>query len=433
MKFRVLPALLLALLVGVLAWSLLLRESQPRASAAREWKHVFLIVVDTLRRDHVSLYGDAARTPNMERLARKGQVFEAAVSSFHQTTMSTAAIFTGRTPSLEKADGGRMHWNGQTWCGLARMASDTEDTCIPAALPTLADGMRDAGYRTIGVVANELIYAPGGFERGFDEWIEIAPEIPPGYDENGVIDPSFEAARLRIATAVNAALFTALDGESGEQPLFVYLHYIDVHDHTLAREDYAEMVHLFDIRLGHLLDGLEARGLLSDSLLVLTSDHGEALGEEHGMPANKGHLGNPSFQTVLDVPLITSHVIKEDTDTFLRSQDIFDLMLRAAGTPGRDPQDIAREEQYLSEHAYQTYRKGRWKSTRPRDGGALVLFDLETDPRETRNVAAEHPAIVAEHQARLDEVAADLRAKAAEPARLKAYDEERLRRLGYIE
>ena len=108
-------------------------------------------------------------------------------------------------------------------------------------------------------------------------------------------------------------------------------------------------------------------------------------------------------------------------------------MLRAAGTPGRDPQDIAREEQYLSEHAYQTYRKGRWKSTRPRDGGTLALFDLQTDPGETRDVAAAHPEIVAEHQARLDTVAADLRAKVAEPAKLKAYDEERLRRLGYIE
>ena len=75
----------------------------PLVQQSADWKHIFLIVVDTLRRDHVSLYGDALRTPNMERLAAEGQVFDAATASFHQTTMSMAALFTGRTPSLEKS------------------------------------------------------------------------------------------------------------------------------------------------------------------------------------------------------------------------------------------------------------------------------------------------------------------------------------------
>ena len=419
---------LLAILVGGAA--LWVRTDR---AASRPWKHVFLIVVDTLRRDHVSLYGSAASTPNMERLARNGQVFDAAVSSFHQTTMSTGALFTGRTPSLERADGGRMHWNGDTWCGLARFAVDETDGCVPRALPTMAERLSESGYFTLGVVANELIYAPGGYERGFDEWIEIASEIPPGYDANGVIDPSFEAARLRVASAVNAALFAALDTRPGDRSLFVYLHYIDVHDHTMNPRTYSEMVEKFDDDIGELLDGLEARGLLEQSLLVLTSDHGEALGEIHAVPGNKGHLGNPSFQTLLDVPLITSGVLAEDSSTFVRSQDLFGLILRAVGVEAPPPMDIGRDEQYLSEHAFRTYRQGRWKSTQPRDGGPLVLFDLESDPAESQNVAAGHPEIVTAHQERIKAIASSLASRGEEPARLKPSDEERLRRLGYIE
>ena len=120
-------------------------------------QNILLIVVDTLRRDHVSAYADLARTPNMDRLAEGGQVARGAVSSFHQTTMSMSALFTGRTPSLEWADGERLEWNGKTWCGLTRFAQGPGDDCIPSSLPTLAEGMRGLGYRTIGVVANELL------------------------------------------------------------------------------------------------------------------------------------------------------------------------------------------------------------------------------------------------------------------------------------
>ena len=62
-------------------------------------ERIILIVADTLRRDHLSPYGSELETPAVARLARRGQVFTNAVSSFHQTTMSMAALFTGRTPS----------------------------------------------------------------------------------------------------------------------------------------------------------------------------------------------------------------------------------------------------------------------------------------------------------------------------------------------
>ncbi len=94
---------------------------------------------------------------------------------------------------------------------------------------------------------------------------------------------------------------------------------------------------------------------------------------------------------------------------------------------------MARDELFLSEHHYQAYGRGRWKSTQRRDGGSIALFDLDTDPGEARNVAAEHLEIRAEHRARLDELTGELSAHGAQPATLSSSEEERLRLLGYLE
>ena len=435
MKMKFFFSTILLVSAGLLGWNLYTRQSPPVPTQRSEtWNHVFLIVVDTLRRDHVSLYGDAARTPNMERLAAEGQIFNNVSASFHQTTMSMAALFTGRTPSLETVDGESLTWNGKTWCGLTRLAENDADSCIPRSVPTLAEEMRAIGFRTIGVVANELLYSPGGYERGFDEWIEIAPVDEPTGPFGNL---SKTVSSLRRAPAVNAELFRVLDEQEKDRALFVYLHYIDVHDYDARnpaelRKSYARSVASFDSDLGDLLSGLEARNLLSDSLLVLTSDHGEALGEKHGAPSTRSHFGNPSFEPVLQIPLITSRPIHSASDSFLRSQDLFDLLLSASGKSPGTP-EIAAEELFLSESRHQTYREGRWKSTRPREGGALILFDLEGDPGETLDVADQYPEIVARHGRRLDELSSDLATGAKVAPGLRPYDEERLRRLGYIE
>jgi len=64
-------------------------------------QRIILVLIDTLRRDHLSCYGSKVRTPHIDAVARRGQIFVNAYSSFHQTSMSMASLFTGRTPSLE--------------------------------------------------------------------------------------------------------------------------------------------------------------------------------------------------------------------------------------------------------------------------------------------------------------------------------------------
>ena len=181
--------------------------SQPR--------NIILIVVDTLRRDYVSPYGSTLSTPNVQRLADRGQVFSNAVASYHQTTMSMAALFTGRTPSTESGNPKKsLSWSGRHWCGMARFADGPDDSCVPQGMTTLAEDLREAGYSTLAVVSNRLLFAPAGFDQGFDRWIEVAarqsdlaPEILARHRsakrvhtalERALQSPPHEAFRLRV-------------------------------------------------------------------------------------------------------------------------------------------------------------------------------------------------------------------------------------------
>ena len=113
-----------------LPWTLALlglAACSPPEPAPKQPERIILIVADTLRRDFLSPYGSRLATPNVARLAESGQVFTNAVSSFHMTTMSMAAMFTGRTPSLEVGEDLRvLPWTSESWCGMARFATEEE-------------------------------------------------------------------------------------------------------------------------------------------------------------------------------------------------------------------------------------------------------------------------------------------------------------------
>ena len=414
------PAAILAcaLIVTSVSTSRVFDDQRPR--------HLVLIVVDTLRRDHVSAYGGRVATPNIDRLAARGQRFTNVLASFHQTSMSMGALFTGRTPSLEsghRAD--PLHWNGRHWCGLARFAVGEDKACLPQTLATLPEAMREAAYRTAAVVSNEFLYRPAGFDRGFDEWIEVA-ESP-----TGTADGGFAAKRARAAAHVNRAVGTVLD-RAASAPLFLYVHYMDAHDWDL-HGSYAEAVAVQDRGIGVLLDELSRRGVLDAARVVLTSDHGEALGERHALPGTHGHVGDPSFEPLLEIPLIVAPPVAIEPSRFLRTEDLFRLLRRWAGLSGGRGRDLERDELYLSEASYQTYRQGRWKSMRRRASGALHLFDLDADPGEERNVALRHPDVARGHVRRLGEIERTLAASGARATTLSGSDAARLRVLGYLE
>lgn len=404
-----------------------------------------LIVVDTLRRDFLSVYGATVETPNVDALAARGQVFDNYFASFHQTSMSMGSLFTGRTPSLEFNRIERpLFWNSATWCGLNRFATNRDETlCIPPEVPTLAEDVRAAGYWTIGIASNQFLYEPSGFSRGFDDWVEVGdkPEATGALARLKLPD----ASKTRFFRRVNEAAVSALD-RRGSDRFFLYVHYMDVHDYgNTSAKRYARAVQTVDWAIGDLLRELDERGLMDDTRVLVTSDHGERLSETHAVAGKPGHTGNPSFREVLAVPLIIAPPIDRDPDAFLRTEDLHGVIREVVGirTQAPDPAapvdaeaqpaGLADDELFLSEFDYRTYQRGRFKSSLKRDDGSFLLFDLEQDPGETRNVAAQHPEVAARHRVRMAEIAETISARRAVVERLTEDDRDRLRALGYLE
>jgi arylsulfatase A-like enzyme len=409
-------------------------------AAARRPARVILIVIDTLRRDHISAYRGFQSTPNIDSLARRGQLFTHLMASFHHTSTSMAALFTGRTPSLETEDPrSALPWSGGTRCGLARFAPAGGASCVPETLPTLAGRLREAGYWTIGVTSNAALYEPAGFGRGFDDWVEVgdqrldlkSPDAPSG-ERRSRGRWARNPAKSRRALPVNRAVIKALN-RRGSDRFFLYVHYMDVHDYTFEEVVYSEAVATVDRAVGRLLGNLEGAGLLEKAVVILTSDHGERLGERHAVAGRPGHFGNPSFQELLELPLIIAPPVVEDASIPLRTQDLHYLIQEIAGLHPEPVHHLAEGELFIAESEFRTYLDGRWKSTIRRSDERQFLFDLEADPGEGRDVAEANPEVATAHLRRIDELSREFSASSG-PAEGELSEREReiLEVLGYL-
>jgi arylsulfatase A-like enzyme len=395
-------------------------------------ERIIFILVDTLRRDHLSPYGADVKTPNIERLARNGIVYDHAYASFHVTTMSMGAIFSGRTPAISSGDPERsVAWNADNWCGVARFGTSEDGACFPEDMPLLGEVMRDRGYTTIGVTSNVLLSPPSGFSRGFDQWVEV-PDPGRGGRLALLKQTWKESSARRSASAVGAAVAGALARRKNDR-FFLYVHYMDVHDWAAVDVAYRDTVETVDRGIGKLLDLLEGEGLLEDAVVILTSDHGESLDEPHLVPTTPRHIGNPSFEPVLAVPLIVSGAELPHDGPLIRSEDLFRILLRLAGGDPEPRSDLLPDELFVSEIAYRTYRRGRWKSYSGRFDGTFRLVDLEADPGERRDVTSENAAIAASHRKRVDALTAKLAAPDAPLHEIGEEQLDRLRSLGYVE
>lgn len=388
-------------------------------------RHIVLILIDTLRRDALPMFGGETKTPHIAALAARGRAIPA-FASFHQTTMSMGALFTGHTPSIETGDpAAPLDWLPAVSCGMARFTRVfRDDVCLPDGVPTLGEKLRAAGYHTVGVVANPLLFDPAGFSRGFDSWQEVGqvkrhkPKL---------------AAASRTWQQVNAAVRKATAGLP-DAPVFLYVHYLDVHDWLYRGLRYPQAVEEMDRGVGDLLSILKGAGLLSDAAIVLAADHGELIDAKHVIESLPLHFGNPSYRDVLEIPLVLVGADDVKLPPFLRVEDLHYLLLELAGAKARGPRDLADGELFLTELMYQTYQKGRFKSFHRRDG-PLVLIDLEQDPGETRDVAAQHPDVVEAHRKRVEALTRKLAAEpsTAAPAKPSRKWLERLRALGYVQ
>ena len=251
-------------------------------------RHVVLVVVDTLRADHLGV-GGARRdaTPGLDRLARRGRWLTDAWSTAPWTPPSVMSIMTSLDPAV--------HGLADDGDSLARRR-----VRLAAPVRTLAQVLHERGWRTRGVTGGGGVGRRYGFDRGFEL-----------YDEPG--SPASED----VLEGVDRGL-AWLAGLGADERGFLFLHTYEVHQpdthHLFADEErgtpaqraaaaYDGDVAFADRELARLFDGLERRGLLERSVVVVTADHGENLHDRSagGRPVEHGHHLHGEL---LHVPLI---------------------------------------------------------------------------------------------------------------------------------
>lgn len=272
----------LLLVVGALLGIALLRwqdTGHDGMPAVLEPPNVLLISVDTLRADHLGVYGARLATPHIDRLATEGVVFEKTVSHVPVTLPSHASLFTGTYP---------IH-HGVRDNGSFRLEDDEE---------TLAELFRTAGYRTGAFIGSFALDSRFGLDQGFDVYDDF-------YGDSSAFNDFAISERPADAVLAPATKWIA---EQGETRWFAFVHLYDPHApynppapfrNTPPEDLYSAEVAYVDDALGRSLDELRERGSLENTLVVFTADHGEGLGE-HG---EKTH-GMFAYEATLHVPLI---------------------------------------------------------------------------------------------------------------------------------
>jgi hypothetical protein len=296
----------------------------PRAAASTTVAgrpNVLLIVLDTVRADHLSLYGYRRRTsPNLDHLGAESLVFDRARANATYSLASHASLFTGLPPSGHGARPIPNSWfKRHSTLNLAARNFRVRDD-----VPTLAQDLKTIGYSTAGISANDVFLARWtGLQRGFDAFEArarrryrfsplSAPFVAQILPRLGIPQVSFLQDTWRAPDITEAAIGWL---QAAPAPFFLFLNYFDAHSpydppggspfpgDGLGRDgdvaDYDGEIAFLDAHLGRLLQFMRDRGLLERTLVIVTSDHGEFFGE-HGL---FGHVP-VLYEPVLSVPLI---------------------------------------------------------------------------------------------------------------------------------
>ena len=431
--------------------------------------NIVVVVIDTLRADHLPFYGYGIDTsPFLASLAKEGVVFEHAYSTSSWTAPATASLFTALYP--------RQHGVITGWLVGNQTADEPEVTMnltrIPEELETMPEAMRDAGYRTFGVSDNFNVCPQMGFADGFDVF-------------------SSDTIQYRGGEHVNRTVLGWGDRLQGPGPYFLYIHYMDPHrpyhqqrawyhepaeDRPALLRDpkRARAVARYDSEIGYVDDKLRElyRRLRWDrnTILVVTADHGEEFWD-HGYINHDKTL----YDEVLHVPLLV-HDSRGGLGPARRAEnvsliDVLPTLLEIAGQPpdarlmGRSlvplldgAPDAAFGTRRLYAHLERTFFKpwgatgtlmgkngreryvavaaldGRWKLIED-SRGARHLYDLSADPGETHDLANDDPKMAGNLDGSLKD-----HAKTEKIYSSRSFEEEvdirelaRLRSLGYVD
>jgi arylsulfatase A-like enzyme len=452
-------------------------------------RNVILIVWDAVRASNLSLYGHPRNTtPNLARWARKGVQYSLALAPAPWTYPSHTSFFTG-------------YWPFQ----LSTQWKYTLD----APVPTLAEHLSSRGYLTAGFSANTLCCTyETRLDRGFTHF-EDYPYTPRALLSRTVAGSwilenivnrgdfyEFKWIRLqsRNATGINRAFLDWLGRRPVDRPFFAYLNYFDAHepympppgyagrfgisprtardyqflldygspgwksvlnrDVGMARDCYDDCIAFIDEHVGQLIDELHGQGLLANTLVIITSDHGESFGDHgyflHGTGLYLDETAVPLVILAPDAP--AGRVVDQPVSLRDLPATVVDQLGLSAGSPfpGRSlasswhvPRGAPPENTpVLSEHATETafWQPDADHSLRRRDVqmslvargqhyirdgfGSEQLYNLSQDPFESANLASTPGGTKAVGDFRrmlLDVLAQNPGTSAAEKAYLVAY------------
>jgi choline-sulfatase len=392
--------------------------------------NLLFITIDTLRADRLGAYGfPGAVSPAIDGLARDGVLMEDAIASVPLTRPSHATLFTGRQP-------------------YEHGIRDNFSKPLDPATPTLATVLKGRGYATGGFIGAYPVSRDSGLQRGFDR-----------YDDPFVAESSRatreDRSERRGSEVVDQALGWLRTPRSA--PFFAWVHLFDPHHpydppapfaQRFAKDRYAGEVAYTDSQVQRLLDWIDSAGLRSSTLVVVTADHGEGLGD-HG----EDEHGFFVYDTTLRVPLVLRWPGRlpggARVSGQFRSVDLLPTLLDLLGagttaTSGASRAGLLRaggripdnegyiESMYASLHfgcaPLRGLRAEGWKYI---DAPRAELYRITEDPGETRNRMDDRGSLASAMRTHLEakdrgEVAA------AVPAAGDAAAAERLAALGYV-
>jgi arylsulfatase len=449
------------------------RDAAPAAtpSAASGTGHnVVLITIDTLRADHLGLYGYRRNTsPRLDAFAREAAVFTSAYTYWPKTRASMIMMLTGRRPS--------QNGYGKTHPVLLDFNA------------TLASVLKAAGYQTAALVDNANVAAQYGYAKGFDSYRETWQE--PGLKS--------EAER---AHAITEGALSVVRAAAAGRPYFLWLHYVNphapyappapfdsmfqdgdagrgpvipvtrgyrggVHEHLAVSgrdrlgyyvAQYDGEIAAADQEVGRVLDALRESGQLSRTVVMVTSDHGESLGEhqyyfDHGedlfdpslrvplliaAPGAKPGLRSDSFASTLDVLPTLLDAVKVSYPPELAGHSLYPALFGGHAPP--------RERLFAQNdlNLRGTFdRRFKLVATPVAENDQWGLYDRHADPLETRNVRQQRLDDFRVQRRELDlyfermerEWASTRRLVAGKPGEGRMTPEacEQLRALGYVQ
>lgn len=461
--------------------------------------NVVLILIDAARYDRFGFNGySVAHTPNLDRLASRSTVFDHAYATAPWTFPSVAAIFTGLYP-----DEHRLHFGNRT---------------LPSSTPLLAEILSGVGYTTFGASSNPWVGPGASLHRGFSEFKlvdRLFDNVSPPRWQSGLnrLYNWIRGAPDSGGTRVSRYAQQRISAATRSEPFFMFLHYLEPHGpynpdwatarrffnskreykvakKTLANVElaylagaqsvspheldqisrlYDALVAYTDEQVGRVCEALEDAGRFDDTLIIVTADHGENLGD-HNLIGHQYCL----YDSLLHVPLtIKFPYQKRGTRSTERvsNLDLFASILAQAGQ-GQPTEtrarfvDLSPQSQYTigrGEPLFASYRRpmierfefyypgfdyGRYNheyaSARDkefkliqRSDGNVELFNYLKDPNELSNVAANRPDIVGALQASLTSLGVEVDRRAVDEINpsddLDPLTKERLRALGYWE